>query len=141
MPSNTFHIEIVSPEGMIFKDDVNQVTLPTPNGEITILPNHTSLFTKVLDGEVKIVKDSNEIYIVTTGGFLEVDRNKSTLLSDYAVEAKDIQVAKAEEARKRAQALLKEKREKQDFVLVEKDLKKAILELKIAEKVRKRQRV
>lgn len=132
------HLEIVSPEGIIFKEEVDEVSLPTPLGEITLLPHHAPLFTKVSDGEVKVKKNNKNIFFAVSGGFLEVSNNSVSLLSDYAVQAENIQIAKAEEAKNRAKKTLEEQREREDFVLIEKNLQRSILELKVAEKVRKR---
>lgn len=142
MLNNTFHLEILSPEGEIFKDDVNEVTLPTSQGEISILPNHAPLFTKLTEGEAVIKSKDKNVFIALTGGFLEVSKNKVTILADYAVRSEKIEREAVEHAKKKAEELLaqKEKMSKVDFATAEKDLKKAILELHISEKVKKRYR-
>lgn len=135
------HLEIVSPEGITYKDDVDEVILPTPDGEIAVLTNHIPLFTKISEGEVRIKKGDKEISIAITGGFLEVDKTSLTIIADYAVKAESIEVARAQEAKKRAEKMLEERKEGVDFALIEKDLQRSILELKIAEKVKRKQRV
>lgn len=134
----TFHFEIVSPDGIIYTDDVEVVLLPTSNGEIGILPHHIPLFTKLEAGEVRIKKGAEEISVAITGGFLDVQKSHVTLLSDHAIRADNIEIARAEEAKKRAERLLEERAETENFALVEKDLARSIIELHIADKVRKR---
>lgn len=131
-------LEIVSPNGKIYSSEVDEIIATTEDGEIAILPNHSPLFTKIVEGEVIIKKGKELIHIALTGGFLEVSANKTQILADYAVKSESINAAKAELAKKKAEELLKNKAENQDFVEIEKDLKKSILELKVSEKVRKR---
>ena len=137
---NEFLLEILSPEGQIFNDAIDEVILPTLQGEIAILPHHAPIFTKLSEGEIVIKKEGKEHYIAITGGFLEVNNNKVHVLADYAVRSEKIEIKRAEEAKKRAEELMKQKGKisEMDFARAEKDLQKSILELKISEKIRKR---
>lgn len=135
---NTFFLEIVSPEGIVFEGDVEKITLQTNVGEITVLPHHVSLFTKLAEGEVTIHADGKKTHIAVSGGFLEVKENKATILSDYAIRAESIEIAKAEERKRKAENVLQEKAENTDFILAQKDLRKSILELKVAQNVKRR---
>lgn len=130
-----FFLEIISPDGIIFKDEVNEVILPTDKGRITILPHHAPIFTKLSEGEVVIKKKEKESLIGITGGFLQGADNKITLLADYAVRGENVEIAKAQEAKKKAEEALEGKKE---AIIAERDLKRSILELKIADKLRKR---
>lgn len=138
--NNTFFLEIVSPQGTIFQDDVESVSLPTYSGIITVLPLHAPLFTKLLEGEAEIRKEGKETTIVIAGGFLEIKSNSAHVLSDYAVRAESIEVARAEEKKRQAEEKLKSKLDNEEFTIADKDLKLSILELKVAQKVRRRQR-
>ena len=132
-------LEIVTPEKILYQGDVDQITLNTASGKISVLPHHINLFTKVEPGELLIKIDTREQYMAITGGFLEVSNNKITILADYAVHADDIDVEKALEAQKRAEALLKKKEEnlnEQDFAEARAELSRAILELHIANRRR-----
>ena len=133
-------LEIVTPEKTIFKDTIDEIALNTADGEIAVLPNHVNLFTKVMPGEVTIKYDKNKvIYLAITGGFLEVSNNKLTLLADYAVRAEEIEVEKAVEAQKRAEAVLKKAKDdvdEMDFATAQGELRKAILELHVAKRRR-----
>jgi F-type H+-transporting ATPase subunit epsilon len=134
----TFEIEIISTDGIIFKGEVEEVVIPTKDGQITILPNHAPLISLLDEGEVIIKKEGKQQILGVLGGFLEVNKNKAKIITDYAVEGSNIDVAKAEEAKAKAEELMKERKAGVDFALIEKELKKSILELKVSEKVRKK---
>lgn len=127
-------LEIITPEEIVYKDEINQVVVPTVNGEITILPNHINLLTRVNPGELMIKKGTTSQYIAITGGFLEVSFNKISILANYAIKAQDIQVAEALEAKKRAEKIMAEKATDNDLKMAQAEMIKAILELKIATK-------
>lgn len=128
----TLHIKVVSPEKVIFEDDVDQVTAPTTTGEITILPQHISLVTQLDHGELIIKKGKEEIPLVVAGGFLEASNNIVSVLADYAVQSHEIDAIKAEEAKKAAEQLMSEKTSGRDFAQAQSIFRRAILELKIA---------
>lgn len=134
----TFSFEIITPEKVVFKDDVDEVIIPTTTGEVTILPNHISLLTQIAPGELTIKKAGKDQYLAVTGGFLEVAKNIVTLLADYAVRSEEIEVAKAQEAQKRAEKLMQEKTSDRDFAMAESQFKRALLELKVASKRRRK---
>lgn len=138
--NSTFQLEIISPLGIIFQDQVNEVTLETPTGQISILPHHVPLASKVSAGEVRIRQGEKEALVAVTGGFIEVAKGRIVIISDYAIRAESIEEAKAQEAKRRAETLLSERRGEQDFIEIEKELRKSLLELKIAEKIRRRQK-
>lgn len=132
--------EIITPERIVFQEEVDEITAPTATGEITILPKHVGLLTKIMPGELTIKKDAQTKFFAITGGFLEVEKDKITILTDYAVRSEEIEVAKAIEAQKHAERLMKEAKEKaseKDFALAESELRRAILELKVAHRRRK----
>lgn len=131
--------EIITPEKIVFQEEVDEITAPTATGEITILPNHVGLLTKIVPGELTIKKGTQTRFFAVTGGFLEVEKDKITILADYAVRSEEIEVAAAIEAQKRAERLMKEAKEKaseKDFALAEGELRRAILELKVAHRRR-----
>lgn len=131
-------LEIITPEKVVYRDEVDEAIFPTANGEIGILPNHIGLLTQIVPGEIIIKKSNKTQSIAITGGFLEVSKNHLSILADYAIKAEDIQVAKAEEAQKRAERLMKEKSTEKDFKIAQAELLKSLLQLKIAGKYRKR---
>jgi len=133
----TFLLEIITPEKEIYKNDVDEVIVPTVTGEITILPNHSPLLSKVAPGELIVKKGQKEEPMAITGGFLEVFNNKVTILADYAVRADNIEIARAEEAKKRAEKIMQEKVGERDFAEAEAQLRRSLLELKVAKKHRR----
>lgn len=137
MADLSFTLDIITPDGVIYKDDVNEVMLPTPQGQITILPHHIPLFAKLIEGEVIIKKNGKEQLIAVLGGVLEVGNNMVSILSDYAVSADTVVIAKATAAKERAEQALKNKEGTQDYALIDRDLKRSILDLKVAQKVKK----
>ena len=135
-----FLFEVITPEKTVFKDEVEEVIVPTTSGQIAILPNHASLFTQIEQGEMVVKKNNKEHYLAITGGFLDINKNNVTLLADYAVRSEEIEVSKALEAQKRAEKIIKESEEKiskKDFALAESQFRRSILELKVAGKRRK----
>jgi len=131
-------LEIITPEKIVFRDEIDEAIAPTVNGEIAILPHHIGLITQVVPGELIIKKNNKYQSIAVTEGFLEVSNNHISILANYAINAENINVVKAEEAKKRAEKLMKEKASDRDFRIAEGELRKAILELKVANKHRKR---
>lgn len=131
------YLEIITPEGVVFKSEIDEAIVPTINGEIAILPNHIGIVTQIVYGELIIKINNKPQSIAITDGFLEVSKNRISILANYAIKAENISVAKAEEAKKRAENLMKEKTSDKDFKIAEAELRKAILELKIAFKNKK----
>lgn len=132
------HLEIITPEKIVFKDEIDEVIAPTVNGEIAILPNHIGLITQVVPGELIIKKNNKHQSIAITEGFLEVSNNHVSILANYAINAENINIAKAEEAKIRAEHLMQEKTTDRDFRITEAELRKAMLELKVGYKHRRK---
>ena len=130
----TFSFEIITPEKIVFQDEVNEVIVPTTTGEVSILPYHATLLSQIAPGELIIKKDNKQHSLAITGGCLDVNNNKVHILADYAVRSEDIEIAKAQEAHKRAEKAMQEKGTDQDFAMAEAQFRRAILELKVAHK-------
>lgn len=99
-------LNIVTPEKKIFESEVDQVSLPTLDGEITILPHHIPLMTQIKPGELIIKANGKTEYFVTGGGFVEVVANRVSVLTDLAQTSEEISIEKTEEAKKRAEEAL-----------------------------------
>ena len=97
--------KIVTPEKTVFEDTVNQATLPTTDGEITILPNHRSYIASLKSGEMMLRKGEEEILLSISGGFVEFHDNELIILADTAERAEEIDLKRAEEARQKAEEL------------------------------------
>ncbi len=131
------HITVVTPEKTILDQEADELIVPTTAGQITVLPHHVPLFTQLAEGEIIIKLHGREEQLVVVGGFLEVNEKSITVLADYAVHGKDISAAKAEEAKQRAEKAMKEKKSDIDFATAEAEFRRALLELKVANKYKK----
>ena len=129
-------LHILTPEGEVLKEEVDELIVPTVNGEIGVLPNHAALFTQILPGELRVKMGSKTNIYAITGGYLQIANNQVSILGESAVRAEDIEVAKAEEAKKRAENRMKEKVSQEDFAAIQGELRKAILQLKVARRHR-----
>lgn len=103
--------KIATPERVVYQDEIDQITLPTKLGEITILPNHLPLVSSLMPGEVLIKKNNEEIPLAVSGGFIEFANNKLTILADTAERAEELEEAKIEEARKKVEELMVKKQD------------------------------
>jgi F-type H+-transporting ATPase subunit epsilon len=100
--------EIATPERVVLKEEIFQVTVPTKEGEITVLPKHSPLVSVLKPGVLEIKKVDGEIEIMAvSGGFVEVLLNKIVVLADTAERAEEIDLDRAEEAKKKAEESLK----------------------------------
>ena len=134
-------LDIVTAEGAVYSEDVDVVIAPGAEGQLGILPHHTPLMTSLQAGELVIRKGGEEIHLVITGGFLEVRPDRVIVLADAAERAEEIDVARAEEARRRAEQLLAEGRGVGlDEAKAEAALRRAMTRLRVAEKVQRRRR-
>ncbi|MEQ4618168.1 MAG: F0F1 ATP synthase subunit epsilon [Corticimicrobacter sp.] len=120
----TMHVDIVSAEESLFSGEAKFVALPGEAGELGILPGHTPLISRIkAGGTVKLVRpDGSEEHIFVAGGILEVQPNAVTVLADTAIRAADLDEAKAEAARKRAEEALAKATDKADIAVVEAEL-------------------
>ena len=127
-------LDIVTQEKRLLTTETKQVTAETVDGEITILPGHIPLLTRLKEGLLRYLDDrGHEDIVAIFGGFLEVDESgKVSVLADAAVRAKDIDLAKVKAAQVAAQETLRDKKREQEFALAEAALKRTWLELKAA---------
>ena len=102
-------LEIVTPEGRAYQDDVDMVVLPGSEGELGIYPAHVPLMTQLVPGEVRIFKDGKQTELVVGSGFAEITQTQVSVLTDSAIEDESIDENVAKEAIKRAEAALKDK--------------------------------
>lgn len=134
-------LEIITPVKIVLKEEVDEITIPTINGEISILPGHIDLFTKITPGEMIIRKNNKIEPFAIMGGFLEVANNNVNVLADYAAHVNDIEISKVEEAKHRAEKAMKEKDKELGYEQLQDDIRKATLQLKIAKKHKSHQRI
>jgi F-type H+-transporting ATPase subunit epsilon len=134
-------LEIVTQERRVYSaDDVEMVVAPGTEGEMGILPHHAPLITSLQDGVMRVKRATRaEEVLAIHGGFMEVLPDHVTVLADTAARAEEIDIARAEEARKRAEELMKRRREdKIDYARAEAALRRSTVRLKVANKRRQR---
>jgi F-type H+-transporting ATPase subunit epsilon len=102
-------LEIVTPEGRAYQDDVDMVVLPGSEGELGVYPAHVPLMTQLAPGEVRILKDGKQTELVVGSGFAEITQTQVSVLTDSALEDQSIDENVTEEAIRRAEAALKDK--------------------------------
>lgn len=133
------NFKIATPERVVFKDEVDSITLPTHSGEITILPNHLPLISVLKPGDIIIKKGNDTFDIAVSGGFIEVLSTKVVVLADTAERSEEIDVARAEAAIKRAQTLREEKlTDSREFARVAALIEKELVRVKVGRKYRQR---
>lgn len=132
--------QIVTPERTVFSDEIDQISLMTEDGEITILPHHIPLVTNLKPGEVRYKKQGQEFVVAVSGGFGVVrDDDTVVVLADTAEHAHEIDLARAEEARARAAKLMENARNKEDidFTALAAKMEKELNRLRVGNKYRK----
>lgn len=134
---STLHLEIVTIERKVFDDQVNMVIAPGSEGVLGILPRHTPLITALTFGELQIKKEGQEDqFIAIGGGFMEVQPDHVVVLADAAEWAEEIDVARAEAARRRAEEFLAKSKEDVEFTQADVALRRSLARLKVAERRR-----
>lgn len=133
----TIKLEIVTPEAKIYSEDVDMVTLPGIEGEMGIYPMHIPLMTQVAAGEVAARKGGQDYFLAVGDGFVEVTGDRVAILTDMAIRAENIDEAKAEEARKRAEARLSEKLSEEETAMVQAALLNSLTQLNVKRRQRR----
>jgi F-type H+-transporting ATPase subunit epsilon len=135
----SIRLEIVTPERVIYSDEVDAVVVPGVEGQLGILPHHAPLMTMLQPGELKVRKGGEEIYVAIFGGFLEVRPDRVIVLADAAERAEEIDVGRAEEAKRRAeQQMTNRVLSEVEKARAEAALRRSLVQLKVAERRRKR---
>lgn len=137
---NTLKLKIVTPEKIVYEREIFQITIPTASGEITVLPNHIPLVSVLAPGEIKIVDKDGDHNIALSGGFLEIrGQNEIILLADHAERADEIDLEKAETARKRAEEEMQaiKNTEDVDFAKLQAIIDREMNRIRIAKKYRR----
>jgi len=134
----TFRLEIVTAERMIYSDDVDAVVAWGVEGQLGILPHHAPLMTMLQPGELMIRKNKSEEYLAISGGFLEVRPDKVVILADACERADEIDIERAEQAKKRAQETMKAAPLSAEAASAEAALRRSLARLRVAEKRRRK---
>jgi F-type H+-transporting ATPase subunit epsilon len=132
-------IEIITPERIVFQEEgVDSVTLPGSEGELTILPKHAPLMTELVPGALTFRRGGVETDVALSGGFLEVRDDRVVVLADTAERSDEIDLARAEAARRRAQEALASRQDTVDVARAMAALERATARLKVIERRRRR---
>jgi F-type H+-transporting ATPase subunit epsilon len=134
----TLKLEIVTPQAIVFSDDVHMVTLPAIEGEMGIYPQHERLITQVVPGELLITKDGADTILAIGEGLVEVTATHVSILTDMAIRAEHIDEAAVQEARDRAQARLREKISDEEIASVNASMVRALAQLQVQRRQRTR---
>lgn len=129
--STTLKLEVATPEGMLYSDDVEMVTIPAAEGEIGILPQHTRLMTYLVPGEMIVRKDGHDQFVAVGEGLVEVTNTRVSIATNMAIAAEKIDEAAVEEARQRAAARLNEKLSTEEVASVNASLVRATAQLQV----------
>jgi len=134
----TFRLEIVTAERMVYSDDVTALIAWGVEGQLGILPHHAPLMTMLQPGDLLIRKDKEEEVLAVSGGFIEVRPDKVIVLADACERADEIDIARAEEAKKRAQETMKAGPLTADAAAAEAALRRSLARIKAAQRRRRK---
>ena len=135
--ADTLKLEIVTVDGPVYSEDVEMVTLPGVTGEFGVYPQHVPPITQMVPGEIIVRKGGRETFIATGEGLIDVTATKVSILTDLAVEADRIDEAKAEEARRRAEARLREKLTDEELASVNASLARSLAQITVKRRRRR----
>jgi F-type H+-transporting ATPase subunit epsilon len=130
MPA-TLKLEIVTPEAVVYSQDVHMVTLPAIDGQIGIYPLHIPLMTRIVPGEIIVRTHGQESFLAVGEGLVEITGETVSIVTDMAIAAEHIDEAKVEEARQRAAARLQEKLSDEEVATVTASLARSLAQLQV----------
>lgn len=127
----TIKLEIATPEAMVYSEDIEMVTLPGIEGEMSVLPQHVRLMTQLVPGEMMVLKNGHEDFLAVGEGLVEVTNTHVSIATNMAVPADKIDEATVEAARQRAAARLREKLSSEEVASVNASLTHALAQLRV----------
>jgi F-type H+-transporting ATPase subunit epsilon len=130
--ADTLHLQIVTPDRLLVREDTDQVQIPGKSGELGILPGHAPLITELTIGEISYRLGTTMQYLAVAWGFAEVLQDKVTILADSAERAEDIDVKRAQEAKARAEEALRQGAADLDYDATNFALRRAEVRLAVA---------
>jgi len=134
----TTRLEIVTAERVVFSEEVDAVIAPGIEGQLGVLPHHAPLMTTLMPGELLVRKGGEEFSLAITGGFVEVRPDRIIILADAAERVEEIDVARAEEARRRAEERIKALTTEVDLLRAEAALRRSLMRLEVASRRKRR---
>lgn len=136
MASKTFRLEIVTPERLVFSEDIVSLVAPAEEGYLGVLAGHAPLLCSLLPGEIRIRRDAGETLFATSGGFMEVLPKKTSILCESAEAPESIDLARAEKAKQRAKDRISHPGKDVDRERAEASAARAENRIKVAKKKR-----
>ncbi|WP_319204192.1 ATP synthase F1 subunit epsilon [uncultured Ilyobacter sp.] len=132
----TFKLEVITPITKILEKEVEMIILRTTEGDMGVLANHAPFVAELAIGEMKIKSSDEEVAYFVSGGFIDISREQTTILADEAIDAREIDVARAKQDAEVAQAKLTKLKEDRDIAATQKALQDALTKVRIAEQYR-----
>jgi F-type H+-transporting ATPase subunit epsilon len=129
-------LEIVTPDATVYSGEVESVILQGIEGQITILPQHTQLITQLTPGEMVVRKAGHNEFLAVGEGLVQITGERVAIVTDMAVAAENVDEAKAEEARQRAAARLREKLSSEEVAAVNASLARSLVQLRVKRRPR-----
>lgn len=129
--ADTFKLEIVTPDKTVYSEQVESVILQGVEGQMTILPQHVRLMTQLMPGEMVIRREGHDEFLAIGEGMVDIHGDRVAIATDVAVSTANIDEAKAEEARQRAAARLKEKLSTEEIASVNASLARSLAQLRV----------
>jgi F-type H+-transporting ATPase subunit epsilon len=129
--ADTLKLEIVTPQAIVFSEHVSMVTLPVLDGQIGVYPRHVRLMTQIVPGEIIVSTAGEDRFLAVGEGLAEITGDHVVIVTDMAIPAEKIDEAKAEEARERAAARLREKISDEEVATVNASLARSLVQLQV----------
>lgn len=135
--ANTFHLQIATPDGMIFDAQAENIVVRTVLGDIAILAGHADYFTAISVGQLKVKIDGADKYAAVSGGFLRVTKDITRVVATTCEWAEEIDIERAVAAKAKAEQILAQSQDNVDALVAKMKIKRANNRIKVAEKTKK----
>ena len=135
--ANKLKLEIITPDATAYSEDVDMVTLPCVEGQMGVYPQHVPLMTQMVPGEIIVRKDGHDYFLAVGEGLAEITGDHIAILTDLAIAADHIDEARAEEARQRAEARLRDKLSDDEVAAVNSSLARSLAQLHVKRRQRR----
>ena len=135
--ANILRLEIITPEAVVYSEDVDMVTLPGVEGQLGIYPQHIRLMTQMVPGEMIVHKDGHDNFLAVGEGLIEITGERVSIVTDMAIAVDKIDEAMVEEARQRAEARLREKISAEEVASVNASLARSLAQLHVKRRQRR----
>ena len=128
------NLKVLSPEKTVLDTDCTSVTLPSSEGQITVYAHHAPIYTLIAHGELIAHTDKGDVSLAIGSGFAEINATKVVVLANFGIRSEEIDAVRAQEAKARAEEIIKMRKSDVDMALAQSELMRSIVELKLASK-------